>query len=460
MSIRENGRLLSWYGDDFTGSAAVLEVLAFAGVEAVLFLDVPTQAQLAAFPNAQAIGLAGVARSFSPKWMDENLPPIFEALARLGAPLVHYKICSTLDSSPEIGSIGRAAEIGQRHLDSAWSPVLVAAPPIGRYQAFGHLFASSSQGTVRLDRHPVMSRHPVTPMGESDVALHLSKQTSEKAGCIDLLGLRGPDKGLGALKALRNEGARLITCDTIDQSDLVAAGELIWNHRAEAPLVIGSQGIEYALIAYWNAISALPVRAAPQSVGDVSQIAAVSGSVSATTAEQIAWAGNNGFGLIAFDAAAVADPAGRARAVNDAVEDSKAVLSSGKSVLVHSARGPDDPAVETFRKAVSASGLDLAEANAEVGKALGQVLSRLLQETSIQRAVISGGDTSGHATRQLGVDALTALAPTVPGAALCAAHGTLARPLQLALKGGQMGTPDYFGWIRAGGGAAYRNGQR
>ena len=104
------------------------------------------------------------------------------------------------------------------------------------------------------------------------------------------------------------------------------------------------------------------------------------------------------------------------------------------------------------RAAISDSHLDLAEANGRIGAALGRILDRLLSETGIGRAVISGGDTSGHAALQLGVEALTALAPTIPGAALCTAHRTGRQPLQLALKGGQMGTPDYFGWIRDGGG--------
>ena len=70
--------------------------------------------------------------------------------------------------------------------------------------------------------------------------------------------------------------------------------------------------------------------------------------------------------------------------------------------------------------------------------------------------MISGGDTSGHATRELGIFALTALAPTIPGASLLAAHTDAAdlSGLQLALKGGQMGTDDYFGWIKRGGGTA------
>ncbi|MGB7206146.1 MAG: nucleotide-binding domain containing protein, partial [Anderseniella sp.] len=60
---------------------------------------------------------------------------------------------------------------------------------------------------------------------------------------------------------------------------------------------------------------------------------------------------------------------------------------------------------------------------------------------------------SGHATRQLGIFALTALAPTIPGAAIFRAHSDGARDgLELALKGGQMGSHDYFGWVRSGGG--------
>ena len=59
---------------------------------------------------------------------------------------------------------------------------------------------------------------------------------------------------------------------------------------------------------------------------------------------------------------------------------------------------------------------------------------------------------------QLGIHALEALAPTIPGAALCRAHADdpTYTGLQVALKGGQMGSPDYFGWIRDGGGDATR----
>ena len=50
MSLAE-GILVAWYGDDFTGSAATMEVLAFAGLPSVLFLDLPTPEMLARFPG-------------------------------------------------------------------------------------------------------------------------------------------------------------------------------------------------------------------------------------------------------------------------------------------------------------------------------------------------------------------------------------------------------------------------
>ena len=115
--------------------------MTFAGLPTVLFLDVPTPERLARFAGFRGIGIAGVARSRNPDWMDQHLPPVFRALAELEAPVSHYKICSTLDSSPHVGSIGRAVELAVPILGGEWHPLVVAAPAIARYQAFGNLFA-------------------------------------------------------------------------------------------------------------------------------------------------------------------------------------------------------------------------------------------------------------------------------------------------------------------------------
>ena len=111
-SLPEGRPLVAWIGDDFTGAAATMEVLAFAGLKSVLFLAEPTASQLAQFKDVSGLGIATMARTRAPEWMDEHLPRMFRALADSGAELVHYKVCSTLDSSVSTGSIGRALNIG------------------------------------------------------------------------------------------------------------------------------------------------------------------------------------------------------------------------------------------------------------------------------------------------------------------------------------------------------------
>ena len=111
MTRLPEGLLVAWYGDDFTGSAAVMEVLTFAGLPSVLFLEVPTPEQLARFGSLRGIGIASTARAHGTAWMDAHLPAAFGTLAGLGAPVTHYKMCSTL----ELVARGRLDRAGDRH---------------------------------------------------------------------------------------------------------------------------------------------------------------------------------------------------------------------------------------------------------------------------------------------------------------------------------------------------------
>ncbi|MEF3088022.1 nucleotide-binding domain containing protein, partial [Bacillus altitudinis] len=90
-------------------------------------------------------------------------------------------------------------------------------------------------------------------------------------------------------------------------------------------------------------------------------------------------------------------------------------LGEGRDPLVYSAAGPDDPGVAALREAVAAAGLDPVVASERLGAGLGQALRDIARTGGLTRAVIAGGDTSGHAAMQLGIDALTALSPVDPG---------------------------------------------
>jgi uncharacterized protein YgbK (DUF1537 family) len=448
-----DGPLVAWYGDDFTGAAAAMEVLTFAGLPSMLFLEPPTDAQLACYPGLKGIGVASTARAQSPEWMDSELPAIFAKLKALEPAIMHYKVCSTLDSSPQVGSIGRAIEIGVAQYSPTFVPILIAAPQMRRYQSFGHLFAGMGDAVYRLDRHPVMSRHPVTPMHESDVAKHIAQQSDRlEICCASLEDFSTP--GFRPFSAKVPGKICALTLDCIDTASESAVGHLIWSERENSPFVIGSQGVEYALVRHWQDAGLLPSMDPPKSIGHAEKMVVVSGSVSPTTAEQSAWSKENGFAGIAFDAAVVCNgTAALEHEIDRVVGAALNAVSQGLDPLIYTAEGPDDPAVDQFKAAVVASPIDMSAANQIIGEALGRILHRVLERSGARRAVVSGGDTSGHATRQLGIFALSALVPTIPAAAIFKAHADGPMDgLELALKGGQMGSRDYFGWVRSGGG--------
>lgn len=448
------GPLIAFYGDDFTGASASMEATDFAGLETVLFLSPPTPERLRAFATARVIGIAGVARAKSPQWMEENLPAIFDLLDATGAPVVHYKVCSTFDSAPHIGSIGRALEIASRRF-GGWTPMIVADPGMGRYQASGNLFAAVRGTVYRLDRHPVMSRHPVTPMDEADLGRHLARQTTRKIGLVDFVAMKRREADTQLAHELA-AGAQIVSIDVLDNETLIEAGRLVWERASDSarPVFgVGSQGFEAALVAYWQDSGlVLPPKSAFRAK-PVDRIACVSGSISPVTAAQIAHAREHGFSTIALDAARAVDPTEWSKEVERAADAALAELGSGKDVLVYSAAGPDDPAVASLRTALASTGVSSESVNERMGVGLGTILDRILHKSGLSRAVISGGDTSGRAASMLGIDALTAIAPLAPGSPLCRAHA--ARPdrdgLEIALKGGQVGAPDFFVAAKRGG---------
>ena len=100
--------LLGWYGDDFTGATDTLAVLAQAGLRSMLFLGVPGAEALAAAGPLEAIGIAGAARAMAPEAMRAELAPVGRFFQQLAPPVLHYKVCSTFDSAPQVGNIACA----------------------------------------------------------------------------------------------------------------------------------------------------------------------------------------------------------------------------------------------------------------------------------------------------------------------------------------------------------------
>ncbi|MCV3205123.1 four-carbon acid sugar kinase family protein [Mesorhizobium sp. YC-39] len=437
--------LLSYYGDDLTGSTDVMEALELGGVPTVLFMRQPDEAQLARFAHCRAVGLAGTSRSETPQWMDTHLKHAFGWLKTLNAEICHYKVCSTFDSSPTIGSIGRAIEIGREVFRQDSVPLLVGAPQLKRYTAFGHLFAAYRDQYFRIDRHPVMSRHPTTPMDESDLLVHLSRQTGLASGLLDLATLQSASRSQ-AFDRLVENGAAIVLVDVDSRETQALAGKEIWRaRRAGGSFVVGSSGIEYALLAEWASNETVSTGSGFSPPGAADRIAVVSGSCSPTTERQIRHALTDGFDGIEVDPVELVSETSE-QAIALAAASGRASLQAGRSVVLYTALGPT---------ADRGGEIDQQEgARHKLGRGLGALLRELTIEQSLKRVVIAGGDTSSHALGQLGVDALTVRMPlpASPGSPLCVAYSRIKAidGLEVALKGGQVGTDRYFSAIRDG----------
>lgn len=435
---------LTFYGDDFTGSTDVMEGLYRHGLRSMLFLEPPRPEDLARHPGIEAVGVAGVSRSLTPAQADEVLPSAFTALAALGAPLFHYKVCSTFDSAPEIGSIGHAIDIGQRVFASPFVPLVVGAPILRRYCLFGNLFATVGDETYRIDRHPTMSRHPLTPMHEGDLRVHLGAQTKKRIGLMDILHLTGSASEVDArLQALLASNTEVVLFDVLDDDRLATIGRLITEGTTRRPtFVVGSSGVEYALASHWRRTGQISGVAPKNEIAPVDQIVVISGSCSPATGEQIAWAEEHGFASLALDPVRLIDPTRAAAEQASILETAMAALGQGKSVVLHTARGPQDARI-------GAAG-GSASAGPRLADALGRLLRAILNDHPVRRFIIAGGDTSGHALRQLQAQALEPVATTAPGSPLCRLHAPRSSldGCELVLKGGQVGKPDFFGAVR------------
>jgi uncharacterized protein YgbK (DUF1537 family) len=309
--------------------------------------------------------------------------------------------------------------------------IAVGAPHLRRYVAFGNLFAAAGDTVYRIDRHPTMSRHPVTPMHEADLIRHLAAQSDAPIALVSLEMLRSGQAGSGFDTA----GADAVLFDGVSMDDLAATGGVLLDRAVR--FAVGSSGVTRAMVLAWR--TAGLIDQAPQTVGasEVDRLLVVSGSCSPVTARQIARAPASGFATVSADVPALLE--GSSTEASRLADAALAGLAQGSGAVIHSAEGPLDAAAPA--------------AGEKLGEALGRISLDVVRRAGLKRLLFAGGDTSSHGVAQLGIDALTWAAPIEPGAPLVRAHAAdpVIDGLELVLKGGQMGGEDFFETVRRGG---------
>ncbi|MBN9444649.1 four-carbon acid sugar kinase family protein [Bosea sp. (in: a-proteobacteria)] len=414
--MAERAPVYGWFGDDFTGATDTLATLAERGFRALLFLGIPTPEHLAAAGPLDAIGIAGATRSLPPAAMDPILDEAGRFFAERGVRIMHYKCCSTFDSAPHVGSIGAAASAFRRHFPEGPIIIIGGQPNLGRYCLFGQLFAAAGDGEVhRIDRHPTMSRHPVTPMTEPDLRLHLALQGLRSIALVSYLELEGDVPSTAAY-----EGITLY--DVSRESDLNAiARRLRSRFETGSGLFIGASSVARIAGELRRRTPQIP---AYQPIGRAKgPVLALVGSLSPVTRAQVKAA--EGFARLPIDTARLRDDPSYGHGL---YEQAVRSIASGHTMLVTEA--PEA----------------VADAPRSVAAATGQLLRSIVDRANIARLLVAGGDTSTLAIEALDIWGLSYRAPLVEGAPVCRAHsaGNRLDGLEIVLKGGQMGPPEFF----------------
>ncbi len=424
---------IAFYGDDFTGATDSLATATLGGLRSLLFLRVPDSAQLRAAGRLDCLGIAGTARSMAPGPMHDELAPVSAFFSGLRAPVTHYKICSTFDSAPEVGNIGAAIRLLRARIANPFIPIVGGQPNLRRYCVFSQLYAAGQEGgeVFRIDRHPTMSRHPVTPMTEADLRVHLLQQSLRVTGVH--YPSYGNDERLAAEVdvALAGQPDALLF-DVSREDELAGIGRLIWDRALRQPLLaVGASGVIQALLAAWRSRQWLVPQPPPVAPIAAAQgpVLVLAGSLSPTTARQVEAA--HSYSKLVLDAGRLyaADMHYRHVMAREITQ----LLGQGISVLActsapHSGRvGEPDAAHRLARSG-------------------GELLREILQLQPLRRVGVAGGDTSSHALRACEVWGLSYRGQLAPGVALCRAHADAAHleGLELMLKGGQMGGDDLF----------------
>jgi uncharacterized protein YgbK (DUF1537 family) len=292
-----------------------------------------------------------------------------------------------------------------------------------------------------------MSKHPITPMDESDLRMHFARMSKKTVALIDLLHLEEPRQSLSDRFDRCIEDSDIVLFDTLTDKNLLDIGRLL-HEKSETMRIfaIGSSGFEYAMARYWQ--SSGLVSEAPQfpSVGPADRLIVVSGSAAANTAEQIKHALAHGFAGIALNTDRLVDEKAAEDERRRVIERGLSHLAEGRSILLHTTIGPDDPIIARTVETVQRLGIDRSETGKIIGRQQGLILRALLEETGIRRVCVAGGDTCSYTLRQLDIHSLELLMPIAPAAPMCRAFSDNPRfdGLQVASKGGQIGAPDYF----------------
>lgn len=414
--------LLGCIADDFTGGTDLAGMLVKAGMRTVQMIGVPLE------PIGDDIDAVVIALKSRTSPVEEAVAESLAALHWLqqaGCRQFYFKYCSTFDSTAK-GNIGPVAEALMKELGSNFTIACPAFPVNGRTIYKGHLFV----GDILLSDSG-MRHHPLTPMTDASLVRVLQSQIKGKAGMVDFPVV---SKGAGAIRArfeqLKADGCNFAVTDALSNDDLMAIGAAC----ADMPLVTAGSGIALGLPQNFRKAGLLADSQVADALPPTGGLRAViSGSCSIATQGQVAAMREKhpSFNIDPFELSLGKDIVGAA------LEWAKGKIEN-EPVLFYATAMPETVKAVQARLGTEKAGSLVEEALAAIAKGLVAM--------GVGQLIVAGGETSGAVVKALGVSGLRIGPEIDPGVPWTTGitQDTTQRPLALALKSGNFGTPDFF----------------
>lgn len=419
--------------DDYTGGSDLAGMLSERGVRTVQVLGAQPDSFVAGLEGYEALVISLKTRSLPASEACALSLRALRQLQQLGARQIQFKYCSTFDSTAA-GNIGPVTQAVMAALGIDFTVAVPALPVNGRTQYLGHLFVAS-----QLLSESSMRYHPLTPMTDSNLVRHLQSQTSKRVGLLSYPVVRaGAESVQAEIAQLKAARISIALVDAICEEDLETIAEAI----AELPFITGGSGVAGKLPLAW-ARRGWWFQPQPQSqLGEevtAAPVLILSGSCSAATLEQLRHLEEAGCPILPLPALSLLTH-GSGSVVERLARVAQETLCREGWVAISSSA----PAAErqALLQAAQESGCPPARLAAQIEEALGIFAHRMVEDQRVDRIIVAGGETSGAVMQALKIQALEMGEIIDPGVPRVKSVGD--RPLTLALKSGNFGSPQFF----------------
>lgn len=406
--------LIGCVADDFTGAGDAASFLANNGIKTVLTNGIPSDDEV--FPeDSSGVVIALKSRTQETMAAVKDTISAFEWLKAQGAQTLYFKYCSTFDSTPK-GNIGPVIDAVLERFGMQYTVLCPALLVNSRTVRDGILYVG---GVPLAESH--MKHHPLTPMWESDITKLMRPQSKYPCFKVSHKLMKKPEEVKKQIDGYCRAHSHFSLCVDFFEAD---HGRAIMELFYDLPFLTGGSGLldEYAKYKTEGRNSTYTSIESDSKGGRLM----FAGSCSVATRTQVrSFLDIGGKGIMISPSKLLSG--------EQSIESFWQFIDENREedILLYSAGSGG--CIERVQEGDMDSGL------------LEQMMAALAKQavdSGRTRLIIAGGETSGAVTRALGYQSFYIGKNVAPGVPVMVPAANT--KLQLVLKSGNFGQPDFF----------------